>query len=86
MTLDVETAWQGPMWNACGACNFVRRTEGRMWCTWCVKSYAQLARTLAHNLAIAGALCRAHRIGNDPVIVVGNRGILWRPGCGRSAP
>jgi hypothetical protein len=42
--------------------------------------------TLAANLATAAGLCRAHQIGNDPVIVVGNRGVIWRPGCNRPAP
>lgn len=55
--------------------------------------------TLSHNLAIAGALCRAYELGDDPRPVgPGRRGTLpsggtwwipdalWYPGCGEPAP
>lgn len=91
-TVQVETAWSGPMWNGCGACNFVRRAEGRVWCAWCVKSYRELAVTLANNLAIGAALCEAHAIALDEAEshrLYHEHGYrldgCWSPGCGKAA-
>jgi hypothetical protein len=43
---------------------------------------------LAHNLAVAAALCRSFTLGGkyaDDLWDVDMHGRLWRPGCGRSA-
>jgi hypothetical protein len=58
-----ELAWQGPMWNGCGACNFVRRAYARPYCVWCIKDAIHGARTLAGNLAVAAGMCRAFEQG-----------------------
>jgi len=45
--------------------------------------------TLAHNLAIAGALCHSWRLGRVGLHMerLPNPDFdFWRPGCGRSAP
>ena len=47
--------------------------------------------TLAHNLAMAGGLCRAYDIGMERMSMIWCRDEIdpvrdWRPGCGRTAP
>lgn len=44
---------------------------------------AAFAATLASNLAVAGALCKAFGLGYE---IGGNATIEWWPGCGRTAP
>jgi hypothetical protein len=81
-----EPVWQGPMYRDCGSCNFVHRTYGRAWCTWCVGDIRDACRTLAHNLAIAGALCRAFELGDAGKLCGYEVCDCWFPGCQRSAP
>lgn len=83
-----ETAWHGPMWNDCGSCNYVRRTEGRPFCAWCLKEYRAMATTLAHNLAIGAWLCAAWKDGYHSAALLHSVGVFeyWRPGCGKQAP
>ena len=65
-----------------------------------VQCYMRLDH-LARNLSVAGALCRAFRLGsedgwdeaihtedpvNEPRRDVARHPYLWWPGCGRSAP
>lgn len=42
--------------------------------------------TLGHNLAIAGGLQRANQIGYARCAGNHEGALLWRPGCGTSAP
>lgn len=81
-------AWQGPMWNDCGACNFVRRSDLRIYCAAHLNELTSRCRTLAANIGVAGALCAAFTDGiqnccdwscTEPCEV------CWRPGCQRSA-
>ena len=44
------------------------------------ESFRRLFINLANNITVAGALCRAHDLGNFEL------GFNWWPGCGRSAP
>lgn len=60
-----QANWQGPMWNGCGSCNWTRRDQGRPYCAWCAKEVASALLTLAANLAIGAALCRAFDLGRD---------------------
>lgn len=63
--------WQGPMWNDCGGCNFIRRVAGvdpemdpnRRYCAPCIRLATPRLDSLAHNLAIAAGLCRAFELG-----------------------
>lgn len=55
----------------------------------CIEAIETAARTIAHNLAIAGALCRAFLLGawygNESVYLMGDETPNeWSPGCGRS--
>ena len=45
----------------------------------------QWVATLAHNLAVAGALCEAFDMGWNQAFGDGSGEDYWRPGCGRGA-
>jgi hypothetical protein len=83
--VDAELAWQGPMWNNCGSCNYVRRTEGRRYCAWCAKECGAALAHLAHSLAWAATLCASFEMGCDagPGAHVPFATSWWRPGCGK---
>ena len=83
--------WQGPMWNDCGCCNSVRRDvergEGRRWCFWCERDAMERLRNLAASLRWAAALCAVWQSTfNNSLLWANGQAVLWRPGCGRSAP
>lgn len=76
-------AWEGPMWNDCGGCNFTRRSSdtGRRYCAPCTAAALQRLARLAANLAIAGGLCHSYELGAEhghhfPDMCTG-----FRPGC-----
>lgn len=50
----------------------------------CFEAIETVARTLAHNLAIGAALCRAWQLGYKCCSVFPLVGHEWRPGCGRT--
>lgn len=64
-------------------CDFEKYTK---LCRPCARLVNATLATLAHNLAIGAALCRAYRYGalNGSADVLG-RGWWW-PGCGKRAP
>ncbi len=78
----------------CRDCGLLRsKAEGGHIFPVCDRCWDQMFRTpdtdkrlatLAHNLAIGGALCRAHRQGVEWHHTVPE--LRWDPGCGRSAP
>lgn len=58
-------------------------------CYQCRNVVRAKCETLAHNLAIGAALCRAFELGAryaDDLWRWDERPPLWHPGCGRSAP
>ncbi len=86
-------AWQGPMWNDCGGCNYTRRTGERLYCAPHFGQLIERLTTLATNLAIAAALCRAFNLGGayhvERYMADWNGGgwtYPFSPGCGREAP
>jgi hypothetical protein len=85
------------MYRDCGSCNFVRRTEGRWCCAMCGERLRVIAATLAHNLGIAGGLCRSFSLGHvrglfrpsiddSREIVDEYERTVWRAGTGKAAP
>jgi hypothetical protein len=63
----------------------VKRVDGR-----CILGFeVGWLATLVHNIAVAGAMCRAFTLGSkyaDDLWDVDMIGKHWRPGCGRTAP
>ena len=65
-------------------------TVGRP-CGECVVVARNRLNALAHNLAVAGGLCRAYDIGMERMRMIWCRDEIdpvrdWHPGCGRTAP
>jgi hypothetical protein len=80
----------------CEVCGFAKGGLNDLTCA-CEQSYVMLVcglDTLAHNLSIAAALCRAFALGYidgaDYVSTTGkltiSDGAPWRPGCDKEAP
>lgn len=82
--------WSGPMWNDCGACNWIRRSAVQYPRVMCAQHRGESMLSLANlasNLRIAGALARMYNLGgllvSDEEYKEASR---WEPGCHRPAP
>jgi hypothetical protein len=81
---------------SCGTCMYALRSSGARLCVWCEQDLLAYGATLARNLAAAGGLCAAFRLGTqwpyyldaddmDDDYSWSTYGVhAWRPGCGRA--
>jgi hypothetical protein len=88
---SISIVHDDPYIDQCGYCD--NGIQGDRYCRYCngdgvtVFDYSDLA-TLAHNLAIAGGLCRAHKLGAGFGYEWATREPFyprWEPGCGSDA-
>jgi hypothetical protein len=72
----------------CEVCGYMQGGLNDLTCA-CEQPYVMLVyglATLAHNLAIGGALCASYALGQDPPDIDRRWMRYWHPGCGRPAP